>query len=578
MRPLAVLAALVVAAGCGSQQGSDGDAGTCGVAVQFEPVDAVAPATIIARATVSGASGLLGYTWSVRHDGLDVAVTPRTPDRRDIEFAALEPGVYQVSLEVGGAFPSCPTWQGDVNVRDPGAGVGAVRLRVHPPAAAAPIQERVVVVPGGADFALGTLSVEPGLSTPIAVRDGGGALAPSYVRLRSRATPDVALELVTTAAGTERALLAPGRYDALVVPLVGALAPAFVGNWDPALGGLTVDAGRAVTGRVLDIDGSGLAGARVTIDGDDDTPPSTVATTGADGSFTLAWRGGSGAALTVVPAVGGGRPRLRVPLDTLDAARPLTVRYDAGLVVRDLGGVTARIDGQAVAGGHALVVAELGPVATVGDGLVQVAASGTHRDRIAIDGAGRLAPYLIAAGAARAYLVPDAGGPGAVVVFDTRGGSPPELAGARPRTVLATVVDADGAPVAGAQVTAQVATDLAHLGAPTATATTAADGRVTLSLATGAGYDATVLDRRGGRHRAVISGVAVDLGTLTLAPTLVLTGELHVVGQSAGLEQTAVTALCAGCLGLERDRPLGAAVTDVAGAFSLALPDPTTPP
>jgi hypothetical protein len=398
-RPLALVLALALA-GCGAEQlQPDQDARACSLAVQVEPGDPVAPTTVTARATVTGPSGVFTYTWTVRHDGAAVAVTPRTPDSRDIDFIATTAGVYDVTLDVDGAGPECTRWQGPVNVRDPGAMPGALRLRFAPaPTSGAPLQERTVIVPGGADFALGVLALDPGVVAPILVVDPGGQRVPSYVRLRSRATPDAVVELVTTAGGGERATLATGRYDVLVVPLVGGLAPAAIANWEPALGALTVGPGTPVTGHLQDETGAGLAGARIAIAGDDDGAPSTVATTASDGSFALAWQLGAGATLTVTPPAGSGRARLRVPLDQLAATRPLTIRYQPGHPIRDLTGTPTRIGGAAPPGGHALIAVELGAIATATDGLVTVDATGTHRDQVALDSAGRLTSYRLTAG------------------------------------------------------------------------------------------------------------------------------------------------------------------------------------
>jgi hypothetical protein len=578
-RPLALVLALALA-GCGAEQlQPDQDARACSLAVQVEPGDPVAPTTVTARATVTGPSGVFTYTWTVRHDGAAVAVTPRTPDSRDIDFIATTAGVYDVTLDVDGAGPECTRWQGPVNVRDPGAMPGALRLRFAPaPTSGAPLQERTVIVPGGADFALGVLALDPGVVAPILVVDPGGQRVPSYVRLRSRATPDAVVELVTTAGGGERATLATGRYDVLVVPLVGGLAPAAIANWEPALGALTVGPGTPVTGHLQDETGAGLAGARIAIAGDDDGAPSTVATTASDGSFALAWQLGAGATLTVTPPAGSGRARLRVPLDQLAATRPLTIRYQPGHPIRDLTGTPTRIGGAAPPGGHALIAVELGAIATATDGLVTVDATGTHRDQVALDSAGRLTSYRLTAGAGRAYLVATDGGPGAVATFDATTATPAALAGATPRAVVATLTDRSGTPIAGAAVDATVTGDLAHPGAPHATATSAGDGRLTLALAAGASYELTIIDRRGARHRLPIGGVAVDLGAIALAPSSLVRGELRLVGMSVGLADAAVTALCASCTGLDRSRPLGETATDAAGTFTLAIPDPTPPP
>ena len=166
------LALAAMTLGCGAE----GAGPRCEIAVQFDPLDAVAPRTIVARSTVTNTSGVLAYGWSVRRGGLEVPTTPRTTDRRAVEFAADPPGVYEVQLDVDGDPVGCPSWTGDKNVRDPGATGDAVRLRFSPPREASiPLQERVIQVPGGADFAAGVLAIDRGIDAPIAVRDLAGA-------------------------------------------------------------------------------------------------------------------------------------------------------------------------------------------------------------------------------------------------------------------------------------------------------------------------------------------------------------------------------------------------------------------
>jgi hypothetical protein len=132
MKRALAIAVVAVTAACGGELAPDDDGGRCEVAVQFEPLDAVAPTSIVARATVDGVQGVLTYSWLVSSSAGTIATTPRTPDNRDVEFIAAEPGVYQVELNVTGGSRTCPTWRGDKNVRDPGSTSGAVRLRFTP--------------------------------------------------------------------------------------------------------------------------------------------------------------------------------------------------------------------------------------------------------------------------------------------------------------------------------------------------------------------------------------------------------------------------------------------------------------
>ena len=65
----------------------------------------------------------------------------------------------------------------------------------------------------------------------------------------------------------------------------------------------------------------------------------------------------------------------------------------------------------------------------------------------------------------------------------------------------------------------------------------------------------------------------------TLEQALRVTGELRATGLASPLRAVGVAALCQlGCTGVERERPLGEAVTDAAGRFAVAVPDPGVAP
>lgn len=574
--PLLVIGAALAGATVGC--GAEGAAPRCEVAVQFEPLDAVAPRTIVARSSVTNTSGVLAYTWSVRRAGVDIATTPRTTDGRDVEFAADQPGIYEVRLDVDGDPLGCPTWTGDKNVRDGSTTGDALRLRFTPPRElAVPVQERVVQVPGGADFAAGVLAIDPGVDATIAVHDAGGAAVPAYVRLSSRATPDATIEVVTAVGTDARVALATGRYDALIVPLRDGLAPTQVDAWSATDGAFTVDAGVAIGGRVLDAAGAPIAGARVSINAGA-RPPSSVAVTAAAGTFALAWHPSADGELVVVPPAGSGLPRLTAAMTGLSTAQPLVVRYTPGHPIVDLAGVPVRIGGAPVVDGHALVALELGAVATVSDGSATVAATGLHRDRVATDAAGRLTAYRATAGSGRVFAVGPAGA-GGVALLDL--GAPVAAIDAPAPTVLTgTVTDRGGAPIAGVALTAVVDGDLAHLGAPTTAATTGPDGRFALAVAAGATYQIELRDPRAvvAPRTLTAAGAAGELGAVALPPAIRLRGTLRLVGQSVGLPDVGVSALCDACAGLDRSRPLGTGVTDPAGDFAVVIPDPGAAP
>lgn len=574
MRALAIALVMAALAGCGAGGAGD-DTPVCHVAVQFTPTDALAPGTVTARAVVTGGSGILDYQWEVTRGSTAIPTTPRTPSGSDVDFPADQAGVYHVVLTI----PTCEQWSGDKNVRDPGANTRTLRLRFTPaPETALPMQERIIAIPGGADYAAGVLALDGGLPTPVVVRDGGGAIVPAYVRLSSRTTPDVFVELVTDAAGTDTVRLLPGHVDALIVPLSAALAPRRIDDWDPIAGALTVDAGQVATGVVLDPGGAPLAGARVSLSAEGAGTPSTIATTAADGSFAVRWRVPAGGALTVVPPRASGLPRLTMPLVDVQLDRALTVAYASTLVVRDLTGLAVAIEGAAAVGGHAAFAIDVPGAATIGDGVSTQTADGKHRDVVAIDGTGHLTAYRAVGAAGRAYLQ-GASGPGAVALFDLGTGVPTSLDGGAPAPTTLAIVDEGGQPIRDAQLRALVTGDLAHLAAAAPQATADATGHATLALAPGATYQLDVVDPR---HAHAGARVVIAAGStpapIALPDAIAITGELREVAQSVGLPGAGVTALCYACSGPERSHPLGEAVTDAAGGFAVVIADPGTGP
>ena len=111
---------------------------------------------------------------------------------------------------------------------------------------AAPPQERVIIVPGGADYAAGILTLDAGTIFPLAVRAPDTTGVPAYVRFTSRATPDAVVEAFSNSSGVLNVRLIPGRYDVLLAlpdpaPTLRdrreyAIRVANAGTWDAACG------------------------------------------------------------------------------------------------------------------------------------------------------------------------------------------------------------------------------------------------------------------------------------------------------------------------------------------------------
>lgn len=571
--------ALASLAACGGEGyvGTDGgpadggvvDAPACVLAVQFTPATPVAPAVVVAEADALGGSGIVDYAWTVRRGGADVAFTTLDVMGRDIQFEALLAGVYAVSVSAAGCAPSFT----ELNVGTSGANQRPVRMRfVPPPGMGVPPQERVVTVPGGSDYSLGTVVLDPGVSTPVAVHTTGGAPVAAYLRFTSRSTPDAAVEAWSNAAGSALVRLAAGHQDVLVVP-DGALAPALVSDWDPATGALSVAAGATWSGTVVDAGGAAIAGARVSLTSAG--VPSTIAITDAAGHFDVGWRDGAGSErVVVVPPAGRGWPRL--DFDLAVPAAPTTIRF-AGVATQALGGVQVQIGGAPAIDADVSLALAVPVAATVeAPAASSISVGGRQRLVLRTGADGRL-PAATAVAGSGAIFVAGAGG-GARGALELAGGVGATIAAAPPIAVGGLVVDGAGLPVAGARLRAELADSLGWAGAPIATAVSDASGGFTLMLAPGQRYALTVVDptaHRASLRTTVERTQAGALAPLVLGKALRVTGEVRATGVGAPLRAVGVAALCqVGCAGLERDRPLGEAVTDAAGRFAVAVPDP----
>lgn len=577
----AVVALFLVSCGAGGDTGDidDGDAGMpdagrCAVAVDFTPEQPVSGlgATVVARSTLMGSAGLIDYQWTVSRGGVPVAITPLASDERDVEFPVEVAGIYDVHLGVGG---DCQGFYGALNVRAPGARTTVVRLRFVPPAGVAlPLQEQIIAVTGGADQTINVVALDPGQVFELSVRDHTSAPVAAYLRFLSRSAPDVAVEGFSDDAGVASVRLVAGRYDVLVVPASGGLAPQYVVDFDPFVDAITVDAGEELTGVVRDGAGAPLAGARVSVASG--SIPSTVATTAADGSYRLRWRDDpvSAETWTVVPPERSGWPRIDASVElneraTIDATL-------APLGARDLVATIVRVDGEPAASTDVVFDAVIADAATLtADGVPLATVSGRFRRAVRTNGAGGL-PSIVVPGVPA--MVFAASGTGAAGLTDL---SLASSLGLSTTTATGRVLGSDGQPVAGARLRASLVDDLAFTGAPSADAVAGDDGTFSLSLAAGVGYQLVVVDPAldDASLRREFSTDLAALGDLVLGPALAVSGQVRKTGQPGGLRGVGVEALCySGCAGLDRSRPFGSAVTDASGGFVIAVPDPGTEP
>jgi len=586
--PKAVVIALVLA-GCGFSRsdlaGPPSDAGGgasgCEVALVPPPMPPIAgPATKIrVSATVTNVLGVFGYDWQVQLGSAAVTVTPAQADNSAIDFDAPVPGAYEVSLTVTSSSSPCSTATLPINVGAPGARSERLRLRVVPlPSTMAPPHEESRTLQGGADADLGIIAVDPGVLSNVQVNGPSGGV-PAYLRFSPSGAPDAVVEAFANTLGLVTTQLLPVAHTVLVVPSLTGIAPRRIASWSSSA--LVVDAGSPVGGLVQGPAGAPLAGATVqlSIDG----VPSTVAATTADGSFTVravtdgVIKGTSPVLVEVTPPGGSGLPRLSATSTMFDLTVPLQIRYDAGITLKDLAGTHVTRKGAAVANASVMVVGALAAAGTVTAG---TAAGATGEVRIATtaNAAGALPATLVPSAILSAVVTASAGDL-AVVALDTTAAVPASLDAPPMASITATMQGPTAASLPGAVLDLVPSGALAMAAAPVLHVIAGPAGKLTATLAAGGHYDLHLHDPVG---RAAPLPLVADQGAATITGTtyhlpvaLQIRGKLMLGGTQA-LPSAAIQILCDACTGIDRARPIAESVSDGAGQFTIAVPDPGT--
>jgi hypothetical protein len=559
--------------------------------ISFTPDQPQAPVEVLVDGSIYPSGWLAGieaYQFDVAFEGAPVEIRERDPfDGSKIAFTAEQPGAYRVSLFGSIGDEECVDGLVVVNVLDPAAQVDTYRLRFVPAAGQpAPIQEQAIAIPGGvSSYSLGAIGLANGVVAHGTVVDGGGAPLAGYLRLVATGGGEQVIEAFADAAGGFTTRVAGASYQALVVPADPAIAPA---RFDGLAAGvaveLAVSAGDPISGLVVDGGGAPLAGARVSlrIDG----VPSTLAVTDAEGAFTVRARAGGATAVTVSPPPGSGLPRLDLPAGAgLVAAVgvPLTIRYAAGLTARDLALEVRLADGVSPAADARVTwiarpLAEVGTVtASGGDAL---AAGGGLRWTTVADGGGALA----ASGLPETLydVVVETGAVGLLEVDLAAGvASPAALVAPSAARLVGQLTAGEGDPVAAAQVVATARGVLANVPGAVATAASDAFGAFALDLVGGGGYDLSLVPADAQLARVRLVGVTApaagsvgDLGLTELPPAISVFGQVTIPGVAGGAAGVTVMALCWDCEGVAAQAPVAEALTDGAGRFTLAIPDP----
>jgi hypothetical protein len=539
--------------------------------------DTPAPGDVTAVAS-SGAGGLI---WDVTKEST-AARFPHTALTADsIVFHPDEAGRYLVQLDLG--IPGCEITTKAWTAGTAGSPTGRWWIQVVPPASSS-----VPPYEGPVDLTTRRtldLHLPPGKQVAIRVAGPGDRVVPSMVRFTRRtqeARRDaVPVEAYTDDAGALSARVGTGLHDLLVVPQQLGPGPALparrIGAWTPGDAVLTLFEGQAITGRVLGAGGVAIVDARVTatIDG----VPSTVAWTGADGSFALRTTVTGAARLVVVPPAGSGYPRLEATT-SLAGGDVIAVRYSDALRFADLAGARVRVDGSGVGAGAVTLVGGVADAAqiTVDGGAVAVRASfaaGATLDEL---GAVR---SLRAPAIELSAVVELPTGRTAVIPVDLRVRRPDTLVVPAMAQLTGAILGGSLAR-AGVRVRAVPTGILAAATMATVSTTTSSTGHFAMPVAAGARYDVIAIDPSGtyAEVRRLDVGTG-ELGSVALTPGVVVTGTATVDGGASGeLVGGSVALLCAaaGCPAAELGRPVAVAVIGANGAFRLVAPEPVDAP
>jgi len=580
--------------------GSSADGGTVQCIVGINPLAPVPGSfanletgqTLRLQASVSGVPGALAvhWTWLLKMTGVSsVADLPYTRvDDSTIELTLGAPGTYQVNASIDGA-PSCDRAPVIFSVNSPE--VPTLRFRVTPPASAQlPVRELTVKT---MDLAT-TPSLDLGdarssaLVTLNPVDTQHSFPIPSYVRITNPSS-GLALEGYTGQGAMVAPLSTSLTYDVLIIP-DGGLAPLLVSGLPDAITKqMTIAPGASITGVMRDAMGNPVSGARVLLQAG--ARPSTVGTSGADGTFTLTTREGSLSA-DIVPPAGSGLPEARVAaspgivllasMSSLDLSMDWAKVPASALTIAVTGTGAAPVAGARVRVDLATPIANAGTLRVNGATAAQLQATGTAYADGVTDAQGAAHLGLLPNGLYHVIVAPPDGASSvAITLADVTvptTGAAASIALSKPMTLSGTLTAPSGVSagaLAGAKVTA---IDRAPLAAPTmATATAGADGKYMLPLAAGRTYELLVEpDPTLGLARWVVGRytpqVAVNTRADVLPPAIAWKGSVTGSGRvvAGALVQVYCSAPATWCADPGLVLTQGTTATD--GSITLALP------
>jgi hypothetical protein len=293
--------------------------------------------------------------------------------------------------------------------------------------------------------------------------------------------------------------------------------------------------------------------------------PSTIATTASDGSFSALATFTQGAQITasVVPPAVSGIARLAAT-SAFVLSQPLQIVYGAATPC-DLGGDSVQRAGAGQANAQVTIVGAATTAGTIGG----VAATGSVFATATANASGVLPSLLVPRASGLHAVVQVAANDLAVATLDT------SACAAQTIVAPAEVVDT-GAITLGGTALANVRVEATPVGALAAATLTPIDamtdstGNFALALASGGSYDVRIADSRAAPFVALS---VASIGSIALGAGLAITGTVS-VDPGGDVPGAAVELLCASCTGVDADRPIAQAVTDVHGGYALTVADP----
>lgn len=587
MKRVLVLLALTACAGGadygnGGVDANPGDAGASadagfGCALLFDPIEPVASSILPVRAytSLTGVDNFTTFMWTVEFGGNPVTYTQEQADNSQIGFFAPTAGPYLVTVVVTGSR-SCYD-QRTLNVSVPGANADVFRLRTVPAPNIAPPQETFIQVKGGADLNR-AIALDSGIAVAGMVKNSvTNAAVPAYLKFMPTSMPTAFTEVFAPSSGMYSLRLLPLNHDVLVIPdpSITGVAPRLV-PWTavPFTTELLVRPGTVVTGTVHGPSGAGFGGAKVQLYANN--VPSTLATTAADGSFSVRTdfpMGATNITVKVTPGGTSGLPRLEAT-STFNLGQPINVNYAASLATCDLGNTPVRRGATNQPNAQVTVVGSLAMVAGTISG---VNATNTVVASATADGTGKMPSLLVPRGTLTAVTklsMTDH----AASALDTSACNVASIDAPAMTAVNGTTKNPAMTAISGIRIEAEASGMLALAGVPPIQITSAANGTFALPLAGGGRYNVRFADPQQRVAPLVVNDVApLGVPTNALMPkALTISGEVSVVNNSNAVIGASVQLLCATCSGLDITRPIAETATDTVSRYRLAVPDPGT--